>query len=411
MNNRSTRTAALIWAAVMIAVISSTATMLLTTRHGGYGGARWVSQEQYDLIERYKRLDEVRSTLIEQYYQPLDEDELVLGAIHGMTAATGDIYTFYYTPEEFRQETQNTEGRYHGIGVLIGQNADGFIEVLRVYPDSPAEAAGLEPGDIITGVDGERIGDGGTAYEEAVSKIRGMENTEVKLNLIRGTKRLVVPVMRSSVSISYASYQLLEDGIGYISILQFTGDAADRFEEALTSFEAAGAKGIIIDVRDDPGGLLTTVNRIADAILPKGLIVYVQDREGHRIDYYSDENYCDLPVVVLTNGMSASASEILAASVQAMGRGKVVGTTTYGKGIVQTLLAFDEDGAGMQLTTSSYYDANGRSIHGVGVTPDVEVALDASRVPLEPDPVSDNQLKEGIRVLKELIDEQADAAA
>ena len=160
---------------------------------------------------------------------------------------------------------------------------------------------------------------------------------------------------------------------------------------------------MIIDVRNDPGGLLTTVNRIADSILPEGVIVYIQDREGKRTDYYSDENYSDLPLVVLVNDMSASASEILAASVQALNRGKVVGTTTFGKGIVQTLISFDEDGAGMQLTTSSYYDANGRSIQGVGVVPDYEIPLDGERVPLDPDPVSDNQLKEGLRVLEEII--------
>lgn len=404
MKNRSMRTAALIWAAIMIAVISSTATMLLIGRTAGSGGVRWVSNEQYAMIERYGRLDEVRSTLMEQYYQPLQEDDLVLGAIRGMTAAVQDDYTFYYTPEELLQENQNTEGRYHGIGVLIGQNAEGSIEVLRVYPDTPAEEAGIQTGDFITGIDGERIGsDGGKAYEEAVAMIRGEENTEVQLDILRGNQVLKLSVRRENVTVSYADYRMLEDGIGYISISQFSGDAADRFTDALQYFAAQNARGMIIDVRNDPGGLLTTVNRIADSILPEGVIVYIQDREGKRTDYYSDENYSDLPLVVLVNDMSASASEILAASVQALNRGKVVGTTTFGKGIVQTLISFDEDGAGMQLTTSSYYDANGRSIQGVGVVPDYEIPLDGERVPLDPDPVSDNQLKEGLRVLEEII--------
>ena len=406
MKDRSMRTAALIWAAIMIAVISSTATMLFTGRSGGSDGVRWVSQEQYDLIERYKRLDEGRDTLVKQYYQPLDEDSLVLGAIRGMTASTGDIYTFYYTPEEFERENQNTEGRYHGIGVLIEQNSQGYVEVLRVYPETPAETAGLKVGDLIIGIDGERIGDiDGKAYNEAVAMIRGEENTEVVLDIQRGNELMKVPVMRANVNVSYADYRMLENAIGYVSISQFTGDAGDRFDEAIQFFRDQGARGMIIDVRNNPGGLLTTVNRIADAILPEGIIVYIQDREGRRTDYYSDEKYYDIPLVVLANDMSASASEILAASVQALGRGKVVGTTTFGKGIVQTLLAFDEDGAGMQLTTSSYYDAGGRSIHGVGVTPDYEVPMDAEHLPINPDPVSDSQLKEGLRVLEESISE------
>ena len=154
MKNRFARTAALIWAFIMVAVIASTATMMLTNRSTGSGGVYWVSQEQYDLIERYKRLDEVRDVLLKQYYQPLDEDALVLGAIRGMTSATEDVYTFYYTPEQFLRERQNSNGLYRGIGVLIGENPDGYIEVIRVYPQTPAESAGLQAGDLITGIDG-----------------------------------------------------------------------------------------------------------------------------------------------------------------------------------------------------------------------------------------------------------------
>ena len=402
MKNRSTRVAALIWAAVMIAVISSTATMLLTGRSAGSGGIRWVSKSEYELIDRYRRLDEVRDVLMNQYYQPLEEDALLLGAINGMTGSIGDVYTFYYTPEQMARENANSEGHYYGIGVLIEQNADGYIEVLHVYPGSPAEAAGICEGDLVTHVAGEAVGTaGGRSYTDAVNMIRGEENTEVTLTIRRGGESFDLAVLRDDVNVSYLEYRMLDDGIGYVSISQFTGDAAERFEEAIAYFEAEGAKGMVIDVRDDPGGLLTVVNRIADAILPEGIIVYVQDREGKRTDYYSDADYCDLPLVVLANDMSASASEILCASVQALGRGTVVGLNTYGKGVVQSLLTFEEDGAGLQLTTSSYFDANGRSIHGVGVKPDVEVALDGDRVPLNPDPVSDNQLAVAIALLKQ----------
>ena len=399
MKNKPTRVVALIWAAVMIAAVSSTLTLLLT---GARSGEHWVSEREYEAVQRYRRLDEVRDILMTQYYQPLDEEALLTGAIRGMTKAVGDVYTFYYTPEEMQRESEDEQGRYRGIGVLIERSVDGYIEIVRVYPDIPAELAGLKVGDLIYSMDGKLVGGlRGKNYEDGVKLIRGEENTTVRLGILRGKETFETDVMRADVNISYASYQLIGDDVGYVSISQFSGDAAERFDEALGYFKGHNVKGMIIDLRNNPGGLLTEVNRIADRILPKGIIVYIQDRDGVRTDYYSDAEMYDIPVVVLVNRMSASASEILAASVQALERGKVVGVTTYGKGIVQTLKTFEPDGAGMQYTTSSYYDAQGRSINGVGITPDVEVALEGDRVPMDPDPESDNQLSTALEVLRE----------
>lgn len=400
MENRPTRLFALIWGAVMIAVVASTLTLALSG--GRLGGDHWVSAEEYDAVQRYRRLDQVRDILMDQYYKPLDEEQLITGAIRGMTAAVGDVYTFYYTPEELDRVNEEDQGRYMGIGVLIERSEEGYIEVIRVYADSPAELAGLKVGDLIYSVDGELVGGlRGKNFEDGVKDIRGAENTTVRLGILRDKETFEVDVMRANVNISYANYELIGDDIGYVSITQFTGDAADRFDEALGYFKGHNAKGMIIDLRSNPGGLLTEVNRIADRILPKGIIVYIQDRNGVRTDYYSDEDMYDIPVVVLVNRRSASASEILAAAVQALDRGKVVGVTTYGKGVVQTLKTFEDDGAGMQFTTASYYDAKGRSINGVGVTPDVEVALEGERIPVDPDPDSDNQLAAALEVLRE----------
>lgn len=403
MKNRPTRMVALIWGAVMIAVVASTLTLALSG--GRLGGDHWVSAEEYEAAQRYKRLDQVRDILMTKYYQPLDEEKLITGAIRGMTAAVGDVYTFYYTPEELDRVNEEDQGRYHGIGVLIERSDEGYIEVVRVYADSPAELAGLKVGDLIYSVDGQLVGGPrGQNYEDGVKGIRGEENTTVRLGILRDKETFEVDVMRANVNISYASYELLDDDVGYVSITQFTGDAADRFDEALGYFKGHNVKGMVIDLRSNPGGLLTEVNRIADRILPKGIIVYIQDREGVRTDYYSDEDMYDIPVVVLVNRRSASASEILAAAVQALDRGKVVGVTTYGKGVVQTLKTFEDDGAGMQYTTASYYDAQGRSINGVGVTPDVEVALEGERIPVDPDPGSDNQLATALEVLRQEMD-------
>lgn len=406
MNRKTMRVLTLIWAGVLIAMASSTATLLIAGRNGG---ARWVPQKQFDALRRYARLDEVRDTLMTSYYQELDEDELVLGAIRGMTAAVDDPYTFYYTPEEMEKMKENSEGAYHGIGVLIQSTEDGQIEVLRVYPGTPAEAAGLAVGDVIVAVDAMEItGEDGHAYADAVNMIRGEEGSLVELTVRRGGEALRLQVARGDVQVSYGSFSMLEGGIGYLSVTQFSGDAQQRFGEALDFFRENGARGMVLDLRNNPGGLLDQVVAMADSILPKGVIVYIQDRAGTRKDYYSDEEMYDIPLAVLVNGASASASEIMAASVQCFGRGTVIGTTTYGKGIVQTLLTYDTDGAGMQLTTASYFDGDGRSIHKTGVTPDVVLEFEGDAIPLEPDPASDNQLAAAIEDLEAQIARNAE---
>jgi len=405
MKKSSLRVLALVWAGLMIAVLSSTATLLISGRASlsREASSRWVSQDEYEIIQRYHRLDEVRQSLLRDYYQELDEDELVLGAIRGMTGSIGDPYTFYYTPDEMKRSNENSAGMYHGIGTLLQNTAEGRIQVIRVYPDSPAEAAGVRVGDEIVAVDGAAVsGADGRSYNEAVSLMRGGDGTRVILTVLRDGARLDIPVIRGDVTISYASWSVLPGGIGYIGITQFTGNASDVFHQAVAAFREEGITGLVIDLRNNPGGLLDQVVSVADTLLPKGLIVYIREKDGTRHDYYSDEEYYDVPLVVLVNDMSASASEILASSVQAFGRGTVMGIKTYGKGIVQSLHTFPEDGAGMQLTTSSYYDALDRCPQGVGVQPDIMVALEGEEIPLEPDPDSDSQLAAAIAELRRL---------
>ena len=406
MKNSTLRVLALVWAALMIAVLSSTATLLITGRasFGQVSASRWVSQDEFDVIERYRKLDQVRQTLVDEYYTDVDEDALVLGAIRGMASSIGDPYTFYYTPEELRRANENNAGLYHGIGTLLQNTDEGRIEVVRVYPDTPAEAAGLRVGDLILAVDGAAVsGVNGRTYNDAVSRIRGEDGTNVVLTVQRDGARMDIAVTRGDVTVSYASWQVLPGDIGYIAISQFRGDAEKVFNNALEAFRAKGVKGLIVDVRNNPGGMLDMVVNIADRLLPKGLIVYVKTRDGAREDFYSDDEYYDVPLAVLVNDMSASASEILAGAVQALGRGTVVGQTTYGKGIVQSLHVFAEDESCIQLTTSSYYDAADRCPQTVGVTPDVVVAPTGAANLDVPDVENDAQLAAAVEEVENMI--------
>lgn len=396
-----------VWMLVIVAVASSALTALVLSGSDGGSALRVVGEDEYEIIDRYRRLDEVRATLMNEYYQPLDEDELVLGAIRGMMSAVGDPYTFYYTADEMTAANEEFGGVYHGVGMLVQLTDDGAIEVARVYEDSPAEAAGVRMGDRIVAVDGVEVsGESAQTLNEAIDRIQGEDGTTVVLSVQRDGEILDLEVMRAEVSISYVEYQIINGDIGYINISQFSGNDVEGFQEAMSALQAADVSGVIIDIRNNPGGLLTDVVEIADALLPEGLIAYVEDGHGNRTEYTSDADYWDVPLVVMVNGMSASASELLSAAIQDYDRGTIVGTTTYGKGIVQTLITFAEDGAGMQLTTASYYSPSGRSIHENGVEPDVTVELseDCDLTVPSPNLENDNQLAAALEALQARID-------
>lgn len=407
MKRRVVIITAVVWMLVIVAVASSALTALVLSGSDGSSALRVVGEDEYEIIDRYRRLDEVRATLMNEYYQPLDEDELVLGAIRGMMSAVGDPYTFYYTADEMTAANEEFGGVYHGVGMLVQLTDDGAIEVARVYEDSPAEAAGVRMGDRIVAVDGVEVsGESAQTLNEAIDRIQGEDGTTVVLSVQRDGEILDLEVMRAEVSISYVEYQIINGDIGYINISQFSGNDVEGFQEAVSALQAADVSGVIIDIRNNPGGLLTDVVEIADALLPEGLIAYVEDGHGNRTEYTSDADYWDVPLVVMVNGMSASASELLSAAIQDYGRGTIVGTTTYGKGIVQTLITFAEDGAGMQLTTASYYSPSGRSIHENGVEPDVTVELseDCDLTVPSPNLENDNQLAAALEALQARID-------
>lgn len=392
MSKRSVSLLTFVCVLLIVAMSASTLTLLLT-------GSRPAAPEAGE--GPLARAEEILSIVQREYYREVDAEALETAAIDGMLAALGDPYTFYYTDEAYAAMNEETTGQYVGVGMLVGEAADGDLRVLRVFRDSPAEKAGIEAGDALLAIDGARVGgDTPMGLSEASALLKGEGETPVEVEVERGGETLSFTLERGEVSINYVEYSILEGDVGYLSIYQFTGDDVEGVKEAISAFQQAGVSALVVDVRSNPGGLLTDVVDICDMLLPEGLIVYTEDRSGAREEFYADGEYWDVPMAVLVNGDSASASEIFAAAVQDTGRGIVVGEVTYGKGVVQTLHAFPE-GDGMQLTTATYYTPSGASIHGQGVTPDIEAALatDASVIYHAPDAASDAQLAAALEAL------------
>lgn len=406
MTKISRKTLAIVAAICAVFAVASVSVSLTVALQNASAGVESplhvITQEEYETAQRYARLEEVYQRLMGEYYKELDSDTLVQGAIDGMMESVGDPYTFYYTPEDLAKMYEDHNGQYCGVGMLVSSDKQGRLVVLRVFKNSPAQTAGLLPGDVILSADGEAVSAETTeTMSMATARIKGEAGTYVRLSVLRKEQTLELDIERNNVSVNRVEYQILDGNVGYLVLYEFFGDAVSGVREALNAFEEAGVRGIIFDVRSNTGGQLDICLDICDMVLPEGLIVYTEDRNGRRENYYSNADRCEIPMVVLVNEMSASASEIFAASIQDYGVAKIIGTKTFGKGIVQTQYEFPSDGAGMQLTTSRYFTPKGRSIHGEGVTPDVVVEMndsyDASIY--APDMNNDNQLKTAYDVL------------
>ena len=325
------------------------------------------------------------------YEEELEDEDLESGIIKGYVSGLKDPYSVYYTEKETEELLNSLEGEFSGIGVVVTQDVNtNLITLVTVYPDSPAEKSGLQENDIIYKVNGEDITT--QDLDTVAAKIRGEKGTKVELTVIRGSeaKEVTAEVTRDTIEVRTVEYRMLEDGIGYVQITQFDTVTYKQFENALTELQAQGAKGFVFDVRNNPGGNLDTVCNMLDLILPEGTIVYTEDKDGKKETHSSDEEHkLDKPMAVLVNGNSASASEIFAGAIKDYGVGTIVGTTTYGKGIVQQLFSLG-DGSCLKLTISEYFTPKGKSIHGKGVEPDVEVKYEKA----------DNQLDRACEVVR-----------
>lgn len=351
--------------------------------------------------EMVEKLQLLEDTIDSRFYLDKVADEDVRIALYrAMLEALNDPYSQYYTAEELEDLMSDTEGVFYGIGAYVSLDQDtGLPKISDVIKNSPAQEAKLRPNDLVLEADGQSLR--GMSLEEAVKLIRGPEGTTVTLTLIREGEPdyLEITIERRKVETPTVEYSMLEDGMAYISVTEFDEITVDQFEQALESAKMEGAKGLILDLRGNPGGMLSSVVKMCKMILPEGMIVYTEDNAGKRVEYKCDgKNEIDIPLVVLVDMNSASAAEIMTGAIKDHGIGTIVGTTTYGKGIVQQIIPF-RDGSAVKLTISAYYTPNGNNIHGIGIEPDVVCEFD-SEAYYGSDDHPDNQLEKAKEILR-----------
>ena len=361
-----------------------------------------ISQKQYDEYKYYKdtygKLDELKTFVSDNFYVPVKEEDLFEGIYRGLFAGTGDIYSGYYTKEEYESMMASTMGEYSGIGVTISPDEQGYIVVISPTDGTPADRAGIKSGDKIIKVDGtEYTGD---TIDMAAAAMRGKEGTKVKVTLIREAtgKTETLEIRRQKIINKTVSSRMETEDIGYIRVSSFEQNTGSDFEKEFHSMETKGVKGVIIDLRGNPGGLVDASVAISDLLLPEGTITYTQTQDGERSYYKSAPDKTDLPYVILVDGGSASASEILASAVQDNKGGTLIGTKTFGKGIIQMLEQL-EDGDGVKLTCMQYFSPNGTAIQKIGVTPDVIVELQESDYDEDGELTYDRQLVKAVELL------------
>ena len=317
----------------------------------------------------------IHTILEDEYLGELDDEQMLEMAVKGYVAGVGDEYTVYYTPEEMDEQYDTAMGNYVGIGIYMVVNyEEGTITVVERMENSPAAEAGLQEGDLITKVEGEEVTVDNIT--EISDKIQGEEGTTVNLEITRGEEKIDVEVERRRIEISHINSRMIENDIAYIQVTDFDGGAAEEFRKNYEELKAQGATSLIIDLRDNGGGVVDEAIDMLEMICDKGSTLLIEsDKDGNETITKSEEDpIIDVPIVVLVNGNSASASEIFAGALKDYNKATIIGTKTYGKGIIQSLMRLS-DGSGLKVTTEEYCTPNRNKIHEIGIDPDITVEL------------------------------------
>lgn len=358
------------------------------------GGFVAITNDEYHnyrlMKEKYGKLAELEQYIQDKYYVPIEEGKLMEGVYKGLFWGIGDPYSAYLTEQEYNDIMISTTGEYQGIGVTIAPDDNGLINVVSPIDGSPAEKAGIETGDKIISVGGKTYD--GSSIDQAVAAMRGKPGTKVDLVVLRGENEMEFSITRANIVMQSVRSEVLPDNIGYIRISSFEEKTAEDFKSQLRDMEVKRVKGLVIDLRDNGGGLVESSVQIADMLIDEGVVTYTEDRKGEKEYYKSKAGKTDLPYVILVNGGTASASEILTAAVKDHKSGKIVGTNTYGKGIIQSIEQLS-NGDAVKLTIMQYFSPGGSVIHKVGIKPDVEVEALATDT-------ADKQLEKAVELLK-----------
>lgn len=395
--------------ALMVSLLLTGCALLPTTISDLVTGADdtvTITRAEYERLQRYAELDEIWQIVEQYYYQEPDTEAMLDGAEMGLLYGLGDPYTYYYTPDQYAQLWADDEGEYAGIGIqIMGDYTTGLCTISRVFLDSPALDAGLRKGDVLTRV--EDIDVVTTTLQDAVNIMRGEPGTPVNVQVQRGDQLLDFVVQRAVVHVNWVNSCMLDVDVGYISLYEFSGDCSPSFAVHLDNLMNQGAKALVIDLRDNPGGWVDDAQKVADMFLEEGNVASLVYRDGTTELYTTttDGKENPIPLVVLVNEYSASASEILAGALQDRGRATIVGTQTFGKGVVQYVLPVGTRGAGMQLTVAQYYTPNGNEVHKVGITPDIEATLpEGDTTMYDIGDLDDAQLKAAYEVALDMIE-------
>lgn len=368
-------------AVLLIAIISSISTLGLIYYALGFNEQGFSNLMRF--ITAYRFIET-------KYVNDTDDVKLIDGAIDGMVKSLNDPHSNYLSPKMYKTLMEQTEGSFAGIGVVMGMDNEQKIHIVGIMENSPGQKAGLQEGDEILAVDGVPVTQ--MAFDEVAAHVRGQAGTDVVLTIMHDNTNQDITITRDNIKLKTVGHKMLDNNIGYIQIVSFSEDTANEFNEAYNDLKNQGMKALVLDLRNNPGGLLTTCVEIAKKLVPKGEIVSIVDKQGNKETYSSSLEAPEYPLVVLINKNSASASEILSGAIQDTKAGTIIGNTSYGKGSVQTILPMFEDDA-VKLTIAKYYTPSGRSIDGTGITPDIEINLDENAT-------SDTQLDKALEVLK-----------
>lgn len=381
---------------LLVVFISTAVTWQIAIRT--FSGDQYLlTKEQFARFSKYQKMDEIIGSVNKNYYGTVDESSLIEGAYEGLIMGLNDPYSEYLTKEEMEEIDKYNSGSFFGVGIVFNITKDLSYPIVRsVYKDSPAEKAGIQVDDYITKVDGVSTKD--LSSDKLVAMVTGEKGTTVKITVVRGRQEVEYEMERAEIQSEVISSSVLEDNIGYVRLFTFSGKSSEKLIQEFKDLQARGCTTFILDLRNNGGGLLDQAVKIADFFMPKGNIVYTQNKNGVEKVYESDSSAFGKKLVVLVNENTASASEIVSGAIQVSGSGKIVGERTYGKGVVQSFHPLTDGNSSIKLTTATYYFANGETPHGKGIEPDYEVEMDQVNIGREE---NDIQLLKAIEVCKE----------